>query len=416
MPLPTLHLIAPHYSTLTPDWLHDGHTDRAFRFSRMMQEQGWRVIEYSAGESESACAEKVSLMPGEDHTRLFPPLGAKQTRPNDAPGSQGHTAYAFRLTGELSLRVQPGDFVCHTYGDTFKSLVSVLPNAQHIEIGIGYKSGPFGAWRIFDSQAWRHYHWGRDELTNRKDEKGCNHVYSWVIPNPHDPEDWPVGDGAEDTVVYFGRLDSDKGMPTIVEIIREHAKLVNDGIAKPLRFSFAGRGDFDEQIRRQVIRSPNPLHKDNGVSVRYMGPLTRVDAARFLGSARCILAPTQYIEPLGNTTIEAMFCGTPVLASDFGGFTETIRYSIDGFRCRTLGDWLTAIEAVRRLDRSAIADYARARFSTSVCGQMYDEAFHVIADLAGAGWYSRGSHRITYPPIAPPLEHPDEQPKPSDPA
>ena len=396
MPKPTLHLIAPYYSTLTSEWLHDGHTDRTHRFSRMMQAQGYPVIEYAAEGSTSQAETKVAVMSAAEHAKFFPAMGPKQTRPCDSPNTQGFKAYDFRLTGEICSRANPGDFICHTYGDAHKALVGLLPNFQHIETGIGYSSGPFGAWRIFDSNAWRHYHWSKDALRNLK-EKGTDRNYSWVIPNPHDPQDWPIGSGAQDTVVYFGRMDPDKGMNVISDIIREHAKMVNEGLAKPLHFIFAGRGDFDQVIDRPTRRAPNPLHKDNGVKVTHLGPISQAHAGRFLGNARCLLAPTEYVEPLGNVALEALFTGTPALTSDHGGFTETILHGVDGFRCKTLGDWLCAIEASRWLNRARISERAVERFSTDVCGKMYDEAFQQIADLNGPGWYSRHSWRITVP-------------------
>jgi glycosyltransferase involved in cell wall biosynthesis len=397
MPKPTLHLIAPYYSTLTSEWLHDGHTDRVFRFSRMMQALGYRIVEYSAGRSASAAETKVSLMSESEHAKFFPQMGPKQTRPCDSPNTPGFKVFDFRLTGEICSKAEAGDIICHTYGNGHSALIGLLTACHHVETGIGYSSNGFGAWRIFDSEAWRHYHWGRDSIRSPAKDSGSNRNYSWVIPNPHDPEDWPVGAGEGDTVVYFGRMDPDKGMNTLSEIIREHAKMVNDGLTKPLHFAFAGRGDFDQVIDRPIKRAPNPLHKDNGVKVTYMGPLSQPDAARFLARARCLLAPTEYVEPLGNTAIQGMFAGTPALTSDHGGYTETVLHGVDGFRCKTIGDWLCAIEASRWLNRRRISERAAERFSTEVCGKMYDEAFQQIADLSGLGWYSRHSWRIAVP-------------------
>jgi glycosyltransferase involved in cell wall biosynthesis len=367
----------------------------------MMQAEGFSCIEYAAGESESEADTKISLMSADEHARYFKPMGAQQSRPDDTLTNPGYKIFDERLKESMPPHVAPGDIVCHFYGYTHQHLVASLPQAHHIEVAVGYFAYPFGAWRIFDSEACRHYNWGQCAASNRNDTKGCHRPYSWVIPNGHDPADWPVGDGREGAVVYFGRMDTDKGMPEIAEMIREHAKMVNEGIVRPLHFAFAGRGDFDRQIHRPVHRSPNPLHKDNGVRVTCMGPLSRADAARFIGSARCLLIPTQYVEPLGNVAIQAMLTGTPVISSNFGGFTEIVRHGVDGFRCSTLGDYLAAIHKAPELDRSAIAAGARERFSTEVIGKKYAEAFNVIRDLSGPGWYSRESHRIRVTVVKP---------------
>jgi glycosyltransferase involved in cell wall biosynthesis len=395
MPKPTLHLIAPFYSTLTSEWLHDGFTEEAFLFSRMMQARGYLIVEYAVEGSESDAQTKVAVMSYADHKRFFPAMGPKDTRPKATVGDQGWTSFNFNLHGELAAHVHPGDIVCHVFGDAHRGLLTSLPSAHHVEIGVGYTSGWFGAWRIFHSDAWRHYHLGQESIRSHVPDKATHKVYSWVIPCIHDTEMFEPGHGSSDTVVYFGRMDSDKGMNTIVEIIREHARMVHEGLVNPLKFAFAGRGNFDEVIDRQVRRAPNPLHKEIGVTISHVPYLSIPDRSRFLGNALCALAPTDYVEPFGSCAVQAMICGTPVLASDFGGYTETVLDGTDGYRCKTLGDWLAGIEACRGLYRPEIAGRAVARFSLESCGRKFDVAFQQIADLGGAGWMSRTSHKFT---------------------
>lgn len=92
-------------------------------------------------------------------------------------------------------------------------------------------------------------------------------------------------------------------------------------------------------------------------------------------------------------------CGTPLIGSNYGGFTETIIEGFNGYRANTLGDWLAAIEQVQYLDRAKIAEAARAKYSLETCGKQYDSIFRIIYDLKDAGWYNTRSHRI--PNLAP---------------
>ena len=83
-----------------------------------------------------------------------------------------------------------------------------------------------------------------------------------------------------------------------------------------------------------------------------------------------------------------MLCGTPLIAVDYGAFTETIVDGVTGFRCHTLGDWLKAIDDVDKLDRRRVAESARNRFNLDVCGAKYDRVFGDLNDLYDKGWYT----------------------------
>ena len=70
-------------------------------------------------------------------------------------------------------------------------------------------------------------------------------------------------------------------------------------------------------------------------------------------------------------------------------FTETIQQGQTGWRCRTLNDWMRAVELAPTLDRRAISAYAQGRYSLEAVGPLYDHAFQMIHGLAiGKDWYS----------------------------
>jgi hypothetical protein len=61
---------------------------------------------------------------------------------------------------------------------------------------------------------------------------------------------------------------------------------------------------------------------------------------------------------------------------------------ITGYRCKTLRDWLDALEVVGDLDRKMVADVARGTYSLEACGAKYDKAFREIHELYSTGWYT----------------------------
>jgi glycosyltransferase involved in cell wall biosynthesis len=92
----------------------------------------------------------------------------------------------------------------------------------------------------------------------------------------------------------------------------------------------------------------------------YLGHMPPSERNRWMAGAVALLAPTEYIEPSACVCTEAQLCGTPVIASNWGGFTEYIEDNATGYLCRDLGEYVAAIKAVWSLDR----EYVRARART----------------------------------------------------
>ena len=76
---------------------------------------------------------------------------------------------------------------------------------------------------------------------------------------------------------------------------------------------------------------------------------------------------------------------------------KRVQHGFNGFRCKTLSDWLDALDNVRTLDRAAIAHAARETYSLEACGKRYDAAFQQIYQLYDRGWYSLPEKRRKKP-------------------
>jgi glycosyltransferase involved in cell wall biosynthesis len=208
--------------------------------------------------------------------------------------------------------------------------------------------------KIFESYAWMHYHQGK--------EKRNGNNYEWVIPNYFDIDEWEPSYEKGTYIAFLGRICSDKGMNTIKEIAN-HTKY---------KIILHGQGDH------LPWRHPN---------IEYRGPITGKERSDFLRNAVACLMPTVFVEPFGGSGVEAMLCGTPLIAVDYGAFTETIIDGVTGFRCHTLKDWLDAIEKAENLDRQTVSEITRKRYNLSVCGKQYDRVFKDVQKLYGGGWY-----------------------------
>ena len=350
-----LHLIGIFHTQAKASFSHCAFTGKALRFPRMMQAKGYEVIEYSNEGSEAGATEHVPILTTEEFDNLYG--SRKQTDfygDNATIGSEGHQLFEERVIVELRKRLEEGDIICHPFGHAHQILTDKFPNHPHVETGIGYPMLMPNSFRIFESYAWMHYHQGKE---NRQ---GKN--YEWVVPNYFDLDEWEPSYKPGQYLAFLGRICSAKGLDTIKEIANY----------SPWPIVLHGQGD------------PTPWKHPN---IEYRGPITGKARCEFLRNARAALMPTNFTEPFGGSGVEAMLCGTPLIAVDYGAFTETIIDGVIGFRCHTLEDWITAIDNIDKIDRSVVANTARERYSLEACGKKYDKIFKDIDNLRRKGWY-----------------------------
>ncbi len=353
---PTLHLIGIFHTIHDQSYSHCAFTGKALRFAKMLQMYGYDVVEYANEGSESEAVEKVVMLSKKE---LFEMTGQRNKTDFHgdlaAVGTPWHTAFEAKLLPALQARVKPRDIICHPFGHAHWAAVQALPKNTHVETGIGYPTTMAGSFKIFESYAWRHYHAGKDG------RQGAN--YEFVIPNYFEIDDWEPRYEPGQYYAFLGRISKCKGLDTIHEI----AKHTNKKIV------LCGQGDYKQWAH------PN---------IEYWGPISGTQRSEYMRNAICSLMPTEFIEPFGGSGVEGLLCGTPLIAVDYGAFTETVQDGFNGYRCKTLADWLEALEKVESLDRKAIADKARATYSLQACGARYDKVFQQLADLHDSGWYT----------------------------
>lgn len=365
-----LHLIGLFHTIPSRKYSHCAFTQKQLRFGPMMEDRGYKVIEYSNGESESG-VEQVQILTEKELEELRTAKSIKDFVGNDATiGSDLWAMFNARLIERMRARVEDKDIICYPFGDCHPDLRVLFPSCPHVETGIGYPD-TFSQFRVFESSAWMHYHYGKEKAVNGRN-------YNWVVPNYYDLGDWDMKTEKGKYILYFGRIAPTKGLETIMEIGKRLEKLAPH---VPRRLIICGQGDPTSYLERCP-------------SIEYKEPIHGRDRSDLLGNAYCVLMPTMFIEPFGGSGVEAQLCGTPLIGINYGAFQETVVDGVTGFRCNTLGDWLRAIERVGDLNRETIASMARKKYSLETCGKLYDQIFKDIIDLGDKGWYSEHSNRI----------------------
>lgn len=312
-------------------------TQKVRKFADMMIPLGHEVIIY--GDEEHAHdGEHVVCYPSCDP----PPFTQEGWQPfNDA------------AIKEIRARCEKDDVLGLMGGTCQTSLMNAFPDLYPVEYGIGY-GGCFAPYKVFESRAWQHTCYGQQRGSNSADGS----FYDAVIPAYFEPEDFPEATGG-DYLLYVGRLTQRKG----IEIVTETAKRLD----MPLKL--AGAGDWIP---------------DYGEALGNVGPEER---GELMAGAHALICPTTYIEPFGCIAVEAQLCGTPVVSTDWGAFTETVEQGVSGYRCHRLGEFMWAVENADKLDKKAIRKRAQATWSLDAIGPQYDYYFKHLQTLAEDGWY-----------------------------
>jgi glycosyltransferase involved in cell wall biosynthesis len=163
-------------------------------------------------------------------------------------------------------------------------------------------------------------------------------------------------------LLFFGRIHPDKGTKECIEVARQTGlKLIIAGIIQD-------QGYFDLQVKP---------HLDNN-RIIYIGSAGPKKRDELLGGAYALLHPVNFDEPFGLSVVEAMACGTPVVAFNRGSMPEIIVDGITGFLVNNLDEMVKAVDKVRQLDRLQCRKLVKERFSVDRMVQDYMEVYEKI--------------------------------------
>jgi glycosyltransferase involved in cell wall biosynthesis len=175
-----------------------------------------------------------------------------------------------------------------------------------------------------------------------------------VIHHGLDPDAYPVGDGGGDDhgpyFLFLGRIIPDKGA--------DHAALAVRQMGG--RLLIAGKMQEDHE-HRFFAEHLEPLLGDDVV---YLGEVTHDDKLRLLAGATALVNPLRWPEPFGMVMIEALACGTPVVAYRYATAPEIVDDGVTGYLCDDMDDLAAKLSGARCLDRAACQAAVADRFTT----------------------------------------------------
>lgn len=258
-----------------------------------------------------------------------------------------HVAHVFERAGEFDLIHNQADFVPLAFSRLVETpMVTTIHGFSSERILPAFKAYEDRVHYVAISAADRH----------------PNLRYAATIHHGIKMEDFPFDpDGSED-LLFFGRIHPDKGAAeAITAASRAGRRLVMAGIVQDQNY-------HDEHVL--------PALGDR--SVVYLGPVGGDARRRALGSARALLHLVNFNEPFGLSVVEALACGTPVIASRRGSMPELIEHGVTGFLVDSLDEAVDAIGRVGEIDRAACRASVAARFTVAHMADRYAELYRTL--------------------------------------
>jgi glycosyltransferase involved in cell wall biosynthesis len=347
------HVAALPHTCVTTEYLSCAYTAKVMFFCRMMKDRGHTVYLYGGEKNEAPCDEHIVCVSEADRAahvgdRHFTSASFDYSLPF---WNRANT----KMAAEIAKRAEKKDFICIIGGYSQKPIADALPHMITVEFGVGY-GGTFSKYRVFESYAWMHTCYGAATMGKPHDADG-----SWwdaVIPGYLDPAMFPFSAEKDDYYLFIGRLIDRKGYRIAADVCADlGARLV-----------VAGQGVPPE-------------------GTEYVGVVGPEERGRLMSRAKAVFVPTIYLEPFGNVNIEAQACGTPVITTDWGAFTETVVHGITGFRCRTFGEFKRAAIDAAHLDPHKIRQRTINKYGLDTVSKQYEDYFMRLLHLWDDGWY-----------------------------
>ena len=178
-------------------------------------------------------------------------------------------------------------------------------------------------------------------------------------------------------LAFLGRISPEKRVDRAIEI----AKQVGMPLRVAAKIDDADRNYFEAEISDLLVNS----------DVEFIGEIGEKDKTDFLGKAAALLFPIDWPEPFGLVMIEAMACGTPVIAFRGGSVSEIIDEGVTGFIVESVEEAVDAWKRIPTLDREGVHKRFLERFTARTMCERYLEAYELgISEKQRAARGNRG--------------------------
>lgn len=356
------HLLGLPHTVTNKEFVACAYTQKVLKFGKMMKDRGHEIIHYGHEDSNLVCDEHVTVLTNQDFKKTYGSHNWRETFFRFDITDDVHQKFFRNAITEIQKRKQKNDFLLPFWGAGVRPICDAHSSDMIVvEPGIGYAGGHWAKWKVFESYAIYHAYCGLNNVGQ------CNQSwYDVVIPNYFDLNDFEYSEKKEDYFLYLGRVYDGKGVRVAIQAA-ERAKV---------KLVVAGQKEDNYYI---------PSH------VEYVGYADTETRKALMKSAKASFLPSMYVEPFGGVQIENLLSGTPTITTDWGCFAENNIHGLTGYRCRTMGDFLSAIENIDKIKPSDCRKWGE-NFSLEKVGEMYEKYFQDVLNVyTGKGWYEESS-------------------------
>jgi glycosyltransferase involved in cell wall biosynthesis len=257
-----------------------------------------------------------------------------------------HLAHVFERAGQFDLIHNQADFPAHAFANLVKTpMVTTIHGFSSERILPMYKPYEDCIHYVAISDSDRH-----PDLR-----------YAATIHHGIRLDEFPFDAHGSDGLLFFGRMHPDKGAAEAIAVARSTGRRLDlYGIVQD-------EGYFDHEVAPQLDER-----------IRFHGPVGGAERVRALGSARALLHLINFDEPFGLSVIEAMACGTPVIAVRRGSMAEIVKDGETGILVQSAGEAIAALTRIEGIDRAACRRDVEERFSVEVMADKYVDLYRQI--------------------------------------
>jgi glycosyltransferase involved in cell wall biosynthesis len=202
----------------------------------------------------------------------------------------------------------------------------------------------------------------------------------WVatIHNAIPTDDYPFNETKENFALWLGRMSPEKGAHVAIDAARR--------AGWPLKLAgkcneLAERRYFELEVRPRL-----------GSDIEWLGEADTECKKDLLARAACLLFPIQWPEPFGIVMVEAMACGTPVVALNEGSVPEILVDGVTGYVCNHSSELPEALDKSQKISADACRRHASTSFEATTMASRYEAVYSAL--IAGQAPTPNGTVRV----------------------